>query len=327
VIGAPFNDHRCMGSISEVARELVAQGDPVIAQIASEHATTEDLAAWIRSLPQRDDLGERGDGPKVETCSPPQRLRIPASDPNCVERAALYVAAAELIDPDPVRQLATLDTPVGLHTFPIEDGDPVVLDPLVHRNCLTCGIAAWQEQEAAPLSPRDAIEWTAQLAEMGAATVRNGPSRVAAVKGSLRRLVEEGKPPATVGDVDGIAWMLSLAERVARRYGPQALAVVRSTAQAVTELAEEAIARANRANRNVSINIGGYRLRPAPWASALAKIAARTGMDVGMTALRVKLLSMGVPPSLLASVERELQAEGLDPRGPERSASSRDVTF
>lgn len=105
MIGAPFNDHRCMGSISEVARELVAQGDPVIAQIASEHATTEDLAAWIRSLPQRDDLGERGDGPKVETCSPPQRLRIPASDPNCVERAALYVAAAELIDPDPVRHL------------------------------------------------------------------------------------------------------------------------------------------------------------------------------------------------------------------------------
>jgi hypothetical protein len=313
-----------MGSISEVARELVAQRDPVIAQIASEHATTEALASWIRSLPQRDDLGERGDGPKVETCSPAQRLRIPASDPNCVERAALYVAAAELIDPDPVRQLATLDTPVGLHTFPIEDGEPVVLDPLVHRNCLTCGIATWQEQEAAPLSPRDAIEWTAQLAERGATSVRNGPSRIALARESLQRLIEEGKAPASSEDVEGIAWMLSLAEQVARRYGPRALTVVRATAQAVTELAEEAIARGN---RNVSIRIGGYRLRPAPWASALAKIAARTGMDVGMTALRAKLLSMGVPPSLLSSVERELQAEGLDPRGPERSASPRDVAF
>lgn len=315
MIGPEFNDHRCMGSISEVARELVANQDPILVQIASEHATTESLAEWIQSLPQRDDLGKTGDGPKVASCSPPQRLRIAPADPNCVERAALYVAAAELIDPEPVRQLATIDTPIGLHTFPLEDGEPVVLDPLMPRNSLSCGLALAQLQEAAPLSPRDAIEWTAQLAEMGAVAVRNGPDRVAQARTSLHHLVEQGKAPATVGDVDGIAWMLSLAERVAHRYGPRALAIVRSTAQAVAELAEEAISRANaRRSRNLRFDLGGLRFQAAPWASALARIAVKTGMDAGMLALRAKLASMGVPPHLLSAVERELQAEGLDPR-------------
>src|SRR5205823_15002192 len=96
-------------------------------------------AAWIRTLPQRDDDGDKKDGPKVEACEPPQRLRIPAEDPNCVERSALYIAVAELIDAAPTRQLATLDTPIGLHTFPIENGAPIILDPRVPRNCLDCG--------------------------------------------------------------------------------------------------------------------------------------------------------------------------------------------
>ena len=48
-----------------------------------------------------------------------------------VERAALYLGVAELIDPRPVRQLATLDLEWGRHTFPIESGAPIVLDPRV----------------------------------------------------------------------------------------------------------------------------------------------------------------------------------------------------
>ena len=39
---------------------------------------------------------------------------------------------AELLDPNPVRQLATLDTPVGLHTFPIENGAPIVTPGVPH---------------------------------------------------------------------------------------------------------------------------------------------------------------------------------------------------
>ena len=120
MIGLPFNDLRCLGSITEVIAELVKHEDEVLAEIAAKHTTTASLAAWIRTLPQRDDQGEPEDGPKVDVCEPPQRLRIPAPDPNCLERAALYVSVAELIDAEPVRQLATLDTPIGLHTFPIE---------------------------------------------------------------------------------------------------------------------------------------------------------------------------------------------------------------
>ncbi|MBK7538847.1 MAG: hypothetical protein IPI49_26475 [Myxococcales bacterium] len=310
MIAHPFNDATCLGHIGQVAAEMVATADPVLAEIARQHATTESLAAWIRGLPQRDDNGAAKDGPKVHACAPPQRLRLPAPDPNCVERAALYVAVAELIDPAPVRQLATLDTPIGMHTFPLENGEPVILDPRVHRNGLAYGVAL-QSPGPVSISPLDAIEWTTQLAELGAETYRNGPSRVSEAREVLRRLVNEGEPPATVRDVDGIAWLLTLSEQVARRYGPRALMVVRSTAQALAELADEALARSK---RNASLRIGGYTLRPAPWASALAGVAGRVGVNVGLTALRAKLASMGVPPSLFGAVEKELQAEGYDPR-------------
>lgn len=84
MIGLPFNDLRCLGSITEVIAELVNNRDEVIVELAKQHATLEGLQSWIRSLPQRDDEGDKDDGPKVEECKPPQRLRIPAEDPNCV---------------------------------------------------------------------------------------------------------------------------------------------------------------------------------------------------------------------------------------------------
>jgi transposase-like protein len=63
---------------------MVSNRDEVLAEIARKHATTESLANWIRTLPQRDDDGDEGDGPKVKGCKPVQRLRLPAADPNCV---------------------------------------------------------------------------------------------------------------------------------------------------------------------------------------------------------------------------------------------------
>lgn len=309
MIGEPFNDAQCMGAITQVAAELVATRDPVILELARQHPTTESLAAWIRSLPQRDDMGSPSDGPKVHACVPSQRLRLPAPDPNCVERAALYVAVAEHLDPRPMRQLATLDTPIGLHTFPLEDGEPVILDPRVHRNGLAYGVAM-QAPGPIAISVHDAITWTTQLAEIGAPDYRNGPSRVAEARQALDKLVNEGQAPATAREVDGIAWLLSLAEQVARRYGPRALQVIRSTAQAIAEMADEAILRSK---RNASLQVGGYTLRPAPWASALARVAGRVGWDVGRVALRARLASMGVSPELFDSVEQELKAEGVDP--------------
>jgi len=307
VIGLPFNDLRCLGSITEVIAELVEHRDPVIAEIAAKHATTASLVDWIRTLPQRDDDGEKDDGPRVDECAPPQRLRIPADDPNCVERGSLYLAVAELIDPKPVRQLATLDTPIGLHTFPLENGSPVILDPRVPRNCLDCGLALAKEAPV-PVEAHDAIEWTAQLAEAGAAHLRNGPSRVRRARNAVMELVEEGVAPADEATVDAIAWMLAIAERVARKYGSRAVAVVRSTAQAIADLADEALARAQ---RNLSIEIGGHRFTPAPWVSGLARIAGRVGLDLGAVALRTKLASLGIGGDLVGLVENELNREGM----------------
>jgi hypothetical protein len=307
VIGLPLNDLRCLGSITEVITELVAHRDEVLSQLAAEHPTTASLAEWIRSLPQRDDEGRRGDGPKVIDCDPPQRLRLPAPDPNCLERAALYVSLAEFIDPSAARQLATVDTPLGLHTFPVENGVPIILDPRVPRNCLDCGVALFAPGPL-ELSPREAVEWTAQLAEAGAAQVRNGPSRIRRARNAMVRVIETGKAPTDPDQIDAIAWLLSLAERAAQRYGRRALAIVRSTAQAIADLIDEALARTS---RNLALEIGGVKLRPAPWASALARIAARVGVDVGAVALRSKLAGLGVTTEMIDVVEDELNRDGF----------------
>jgi len=303
VIGIPFNDLRCLGSITEVVAELVTNQDELIAEVASKHQTTDSLADWIRALPQRDDDGERGDGPKVTECKPPQRLRIPAPDPNCVERAALYLGVAEMIDPKPVRQLATLDTPIGLHTFPVENGAPVILDPRVPRNCLDCGVAALKK-EPVTIEVRDAIEWTAQLAEAGAANLRNGPSRVRRARNAMMQMIDEGAAPASPEVVEAIGWLLAMAEKVARRYGSRAISIVRTTAQAVADLADETLARSQ---RNGTFEFGGIRLDAPPWLSALGRI----GADVGTVALRSKLGMLGIGADMFGLVEEELNREGL----------------
>ncbi len=307
MIGLPFNDLRCLGSITEVIAELVANRDDVILEIASKHTTTASLAEWIRSLPQRDDNGAEGDDPKVEACSPPQRLQIPSDSPNCVERSALYCVAAEFIDPHPVRQLATLDTPIGLHTFPLENGAPVILDPRVPRNCLDCGIALVQRAPVI-VEARDAIEWTAQLAEAGAANLRNGPNRVRTARNAIMQLVDEGAAPATPEVVEAIGWMLALAEKIARRFGPRALAIVRTTAQAVSDLADEAIARQH---RNMPWLLAAAELIPPEYRSALVKTAGRVGFNVGASLLRSKLASYGIGDDMVGLVEEELNREGL----------------
>ncbi|MBV8758195.1 MAG: hypothetical protein JO257_12990 [Deltaproteobacteria bacterium] len=308
MIALPFNDLRCLGSITEVVAELVKNQDPLIAEIAEKHPTTESLAAWIRTLPQRDDDGAKHDGPKVEACEPPQRLRIPAPDPNCVERSALYIAVAELIDPEPNRQLATLDTPIGLHTFPIENGAPVILDPRVTRNGLSCGVAMTAPGPVV-VDAHDAIEWSARLAEDGAGTahVRNGASRVRRARNAVMRLVDEGAVPAP-SEVDAMGWMFALAEQAARRYGLRALSMVRTTAHAIGEVLDEVLARTQ---RNFALEIGGLRLEPPPFVSALASVAGRVGLDIGAAALRSKLGALGIGADMFGLVEEELNREGL----------------
>ena len=308
MIGLPFNDLRCLGSVTELIAEMVKSEDPVIAELAANHPTTASLAAWIRTLPQRDDDGDATDGPKVETCEPPQRLRIPAPDPNCLERSALFVAVAELIDPQPVRQLATLDTPIGLHTFPLENGAPIILDPRVPRNCLDCGVAMTAPGPVV-VDAHDAIEWSARLAEDGAGTanIRNGASRARRARNAVMRLVDDGSVPAP-SEVDAMAWMFALAEQAAHRYGSRALSMVRATAHAIAEILDEVLAKAQ---RNLSFEIGGLNFAAPQWVSQLATVAGRVGLDVGAAALRSKLEMLGIGGDLVGLVEEELNREGL----------------
>ena len=134
MIAAPMNDHACLGPTTNLIVAELAAHNPTIIDLAERFTSTDELAAWFRTLPQRDDDGDPADGPKVAACRPPQRLDFTNPSPNCFERSASWTAAAELIDPERVYRLATVSTPNGLHTFPTRDGAPVVLDPKGTRN-------------------------------------------------------------------------------------------------------------------------------------------------------------------------------------------------
>lgn len=321
MIGVPFdnNDLTCLGSISEVVVDLVEAGDPLLVEIAQKYPTTAALAAWIRSLPQRDDFGTPGDGPKVEACQPVQRLRIPAPDPNCVERAALYLGVAELIDPYPVRQLATLDFDWGRHTFPIENGAPVILDPRISGEELVRGMAAGEASGAAvaPVEPpkpgpvvidvREAIDYTAQLAEEGTRELRNGPRLTWLARNAIRSLIEDGLPPTDDKTIDTLGWFFAQAEAVARSYGARALTIVRTTAAAIADLIDDIVARHQ---RNLSFEIDGTHYSVPSWLSDAASTVGKVGLDLGAAYVRPYLIGAGITGEMLNLVEQELNAEG-----------------
>ena len=306
MIGLPFNDARCLDAITEIVAGMVATRDDVIMELATKYPSVESLTTWIRSLPQLDDDGSAHPDAQVQACRPAQRLRLPAEDPNCVERAALYIAVAELIDPEPARQLATLDTPLGLHTFPVENGQPIILDPQMPRNCLTCGLAAASTGPVA-VAPQDALAWVAQLAAVRAAPTRNGPARLHRARNALMHVADGAVPDSDT--IEELGWLFALASQESRRYGARALSIVRATAHAITELVDDMTA--TRPPRNLALEIGGKRIMPTPWAAALATTSARIGAQVGAVALRAKLASLGIDGPVLAAVEHELNREGL----------------
>ncbi len=316
MIAKPHNDRACLGAITAEIASMVKRREPELVAIANEQGSVDALARWIRSLPQRDDNGLPCDGPKVEACRPPQRLRVPAEDPNCVERSALYIAVAELIDPTAVRRLATVDTPGGLHTFPTENGDPVVLDPLQTRNCLRAGLFRARRRrngsKVAALSPTEAVDWIAELAREPAARFTGGPRRVRNGHRALRGVLL-GRP-LCVGDVHDVVFVLALADREARAYGTPGPRVVRTAASAVDQLDRLASDRwlERAATRNSGLKIGPIHLSSnIPVLGALARVGGRLAHQVGIETLRVKLSALGVGAPFIKSIERELNQEGL----------------
>ena len=329
MITVPHNDRECLGAITEEMATRVRDLDPAIVAIAQAHDDPAALADWIRALPQRDDAGLPCDGPKVEACAPAQRLRVPAEDPNCVERAALYLAAAELIDPSAVRKLATTNTPGGLHTYPIEDGAPVVLDPYVSRNVLAAGLfresATRNAGATVTMAPAELLRWIAEIAAEPSARFDRGADRIDNAHRAVRVLLVGW--PLCVADVRDVAFMLALADRESRLWGPTGPRLVATAAQAIGRLDQEAATRwqartappipasptAAEPGRNApELAIGGYRLRPdTALLGAIGRVGGRLGYAAGVEALRLKLAALGLAPPVLSTLERELQREGL----------------
>lgn len=130
MIGAPVNDHDCLGRLTEYVRALV--GRPEFVAAARPYSSLAVLVEDIRRRPQINDVGKTPPGVPVIACPDvPQRTIVNSPMPNCWERAATFVLFAELIDPSGLYQLATLDTPAGRHTIALRNGSWVVLDPYV----------------------------------------------------------------------------------------------------------------------------------------------------------------------------------------------------
>lgn len=288
MIGLPFNDHPCLGAITQILATMVEDNDPVLLELAGQYPTTPGLIEYIRSLPQRDDLGDPADGPRVHACTPPQRVRLGAPDPNCVERAALFVAVEEINHPQHARQLATVDTPIGMHTFPLVDGRPIVLDPRVTSECLECGLAISTPGPVA-IEPRNAVAWTIDMASQGASRLRNGPSALYLGKNAIRRLLDDGAVPAP-REIDAMGLLFAIAERCAHRYGTRAIGIVRTAARALADILDAVLAR-----RNAHIDFGGLKFDTPQWLDDTAGAVGNVGLGVGSAYLRAKLAALDLP--------------------------------
>ena len=116
MIGEPWNDTVCLRELHRQAREAARSDE--IRGFASEIGSLDNLIAYLQNLPHRSDYGL--DGPRILCGDNTQRLRIMPEDPNCFERTLWYLAVAEVLDPRGLRSSATIQTDMGLHTFPVE---------------------------------------------------------------------------------------------------------------------------------------------------------------------------------------------------------------
>jgi hypothetical protein len=317
VIVAPYNDHECLTALSEHIAGLVEAEDPALVAIAEAYPTKEALIEWIRSMPQRDDTGDPDDGPKIDACHPIQRFVFPPKKPNCFERSGVFVGARELQNPASEYQLRTIDTPDGKHTLPFEDGEPVILDPEKSRNCIAGAIFRQDcARNAGPVevTPREAIDWIAELADEPAAWFHRGPERARNGHRALRGLLI-GRP-LCIADLRDAVFVLALGERESRHFGPQGQRIAMTAVHAADKLDQRAagywLQRAGARNAGSELRIGGYSIRPdMPVLGALARVGGRVGGRVGAVALQAYLTSLGVPPGVYPELERELQKEGL----------------
>lgn len=120
MILAPVNDVECLAQLTTIARELAST--TLVQTVARHLGSREAVIRWVQAKPQADDDGR--EAIRYITCDVPQRVRLLADDPNCVERATdalLLLESLErmkLIEPA-ARALATVDRPAR-HTGLVE---------------------------------------------------------------------------------------------------------------------------------------------------------------------------------------------------------------
>lgn len=235
-----------------------------------------------------------------------------------VERAGRYLGAAELIEPGPVRRLATKDTTHGLHTFPVEDGEPVVLDPRQSRNALASMLFrdSRTRNGACPIAvtPMQAMEWIVRITVEPAARFANGIRRARNGHDAIRGVM--GGKPICVGDARDVAFVLALADRESRQWGHEGTQIVATAVRALDQLDRlAAISWQERTctPRNAAeLQLGNLRIRPDfDLLASLGRIGGRIGSRAAIEAIRLKLASLGVPTPFLGSIESELNREGL----------------
>jgi hypothetical protein len=136
VIVEPVNDRECLDQLTTIAREFART--TLIHQVAARLGSRAAVVRWIQSRPQKDDDGH--EAVRVITCDVPQRVRLLADDPNCVERATdamMLMEALEMTGKERrvPRALATVDKPLR-HTGLVEqhDGHWYAVDLFPRRN-------------------------------------------------------------------------------------------------------------------------------------------------------------------------------------------------
>jgi hypothetical protein len=127
VIQDALDDEACLGQLTKFARELAPT---TLVRLVARHIVDNDAEAapheavvrWLQSKPQADDNGT--EATRYITCDVPQRVRLFADDPNCVERATDALMLLEALEqmklcPSTPRALVTIERPLR-HTGLVE---------------------------------------------------------------------------------------------------------------------------------------------------------------------------------------------------------------
>jgi hypothetical protein len=211
-----MNDTDCLTKMHAAARAFA--DTPQAIAMARDFETLDDAIAYIRALDQRNDLGNPHDGPRIQ-CDVSQRLRLPASDPQCFERTGMFLALASLLEPDLEVTSATIRVDNGLHTFPAMHHNgrwrAVILDPTTGhlRNAMTA--TAYKLRNASPMSSRTIGPWFADIAH-SACIAHGAPELYHSTIADIRNGLTTGQPLERIADIED---MLELTEPEAELFG------------------------------------------------------------------------------------------------------------